>query len=39
MKQEIADRAYEIYEQQGHREGNAEQDWEQAEQEIKKEES
>ena len=39
LKQDIADRAYEIYEQQGHREGNANQDWEQAEQEIIKEES
>ncbi|MDD2307041.1 MAG: plasma-membrane proton-efflux P-type ATPase [Prolixibacteraceae bacterium] len=39
LKQDIADRAYEIYEQQSHREGNADQDWNQAEQEIKKEES
>ncbi|HZK98009.1 MAG TPA: plasma-membrane proton-efflux P-type ATPase [Prolixibacteraceae bacterium] len=39
VKQDIADRAYEIYEQQGYREGNAEKDWEKAEQEIKKEES
>ncbi len=39
LKQEIADRAHEIYEQQGHREGNADQDWEKAEAEIKNEES
>jgi H+-transporting ATPase len=39
LAQDITDRAYEIYEQQGHRDGNADQDWEKAEEEIKKEES
>lgn len=39
LKQEIADRAYQIYEKQGHQEGNADQDWNKAEQEIKNEES
>jgi hypothetical protein len=38
-KQDIADRAYEIYEQQGHHEGNADQDWKEAEKEIRKENS
>jgi len=36
---QIAKRAYELYEQQGHREGHAVQDWGQAEREIRKEES
>ena len=36
---QIAERAYELYEQQGHREGHAVQDWGQAEREIRKEES
>ena len=39
LHQDISDRAYEIYEQHGHHEGNAVQDWEKAEEEIKKEES
>jgi hypothetical protein len=36
---QIAKRAYELYEQQGRREGHAVQDWLQAEREIRKEES
>ena len=39
LQQDISDRAYEIYEQHGHHDGNADQDWEKAEEEIKKEES
>lgn len=39
LKQDIADRAYEIYEQNGHLEGNAKRDWNKAEQEIRNEES
>lgn len=39
LKQKIADRAYEIYEQHGHHEGKADQDWNKAEQEIKNEDS
>jgi hypothetical protein len=35
----IATRAYALYEQEGHREGHAEEDWGKAEQEIKKEEA
>ena len=35
---QIATRAYELYEQRGHRDGRAVQDWEQAEQEIRKNE-
>jgi len=34
---QIAARAYELYEQRGHRDGRAVQDWEQAEREIRKE--
>jgi H+-transporting ATPase len=34
---QIATRAYELYEQRGHRDGRAVQDWEQAEREIRKE--
>jgi hypothetical protein len=33
---QIAKRAYEIYEQQGHKDGHAVQDWEQAEREVRK---
>jgi hypothetical protein len=33
---EIAKRAYELYEQGGHQDGRAVQDWEQAEREIRK---
>jgi len=35
---QIAKRAYELYEQRGHRDGRAIQDWEQAEREIRKDE-
>jgi len=38
LKHRIADRAYEIYEEQGHREGYADQDWKEAEQEIRNDE-
>jgi hypothetical protein len=33
---QIAGRAYELYEQRGHREGHADQDWLQAEREIRR---
>jgi len=36
---QIAKRAYELYEQRGRREGHAVQDWDQAEREIRKDES
>ena len=36
---QIAKRAYELYEQRGRREGQAVQDWGQAEREIRKDES
>jgi len=36
---QIAKRAYELYEQEGHHDGHAVQDWSQAEQEIRKNES
>jgi len=36
---QIAERAYELYERQGRREGHAVQDWDQAEREIRKHES
>jgi H+-transporting ATPase len=39
LKPQIAKRAYELYEQEGHSSGHADQDWLQAEQEIKKAES
>ena len=39
LTSQIAKRAYELYEQQGRREGHAAQDWGQAEQEIRKDES
>lgn len=38
-KQDITDRAYEIYEQHGQHEGNADQDWKEAERKIRNEES
>jgi hypothetical protein len=36
MTQQITRRAYELYEQRGHREGHADQDWLEAEREIRK---
>ena len=36
LKQQISKRAYEIYEQRGHKDGQAVQDWNQAEKEIRK---
>jgi H+-transporting ATPase len=39
LKPQIAKRAYELYEQEGHSSGHADQDWLQAEQEIEKAES
>ena len=36
---QVAKRAYELYEQHGHQDGHATQDWSQAEQEIRKDES
>jgi H+-transporting ATPase len=36
LKQQISKRAYEIYEQRGHKDGQAVQDWKQAEKEIRK---
>jgi H+-transporting ATPase len=39
LKPQIAKRAYELYEKEGHHSGNADQDWLQAEQEIEKPES
>ena len=36
---QIAKRAYELYEQRGRRDGRAVQDWDQAEREIRKDES
>jgi hypothetical protein len=36
---QIAKRAYELYEQHGHQDGHATQDWAQAEQEIRKDDS
>ncbi len=39
LKPKIAARAYEIYEQQGHKDGQSAQDWEQAEREIRKAEA
>jgi H+-transporting ATPase len=36
LTQQIANRAYELYEEHGHQEGHADQDWAQAEQEIRK---
>jgi hypothetical protein len=36
MTQQITRRAYELYEQRGHREGHAYQDWLEAEREIRK---
>jgi hypothetical protein len=36
--QQIAERAYELYEQRGHGEGHADQDWLQAEREMRKDE-
>jgi H+-transporting ATPase len=36
LRTRIARRAYELYEQEGRREGHAMQDWEQAEREIRK---
>jgi hypothetical protein len=39
LTSQIAKRAYELYEQQGRREGHAAQNWVQAEQEIRKDES
>lgn len=39
LTQQIANRAFEIYEQRGHHSGQATEDWKQAEQEIKKKES
>ncbi len=38
LNAEIAAKAYELYEQEGHHDGNADQDWLEAEQEVKKEE-
>jgi len=38
MTPQIATRAYELYEQQGHRDGHAVEDWGQAEREIRKDE-
>jgi hypothetical protein len=39
LRPQIAKRAYELYERQGHREDHAVQDWLQAEREIRKDES
>ncbi|MEO7128985.1 MAG: DUF2934 domain-containing protein, partial [Rhodoferax sp.] len=39
LKSQIAARAYEIYEQQGHRDGQSAQNWDQAEHEIRKAEA
>jgi H+-transporting ATPase len=39
VRPEIAKRAYELYEKRGRRDGRAVQDWEQAEREIRKDES
>jgi H+-transporting ATPase len=36
LKPQIAKRAYEVYEQRGHQDGQATQDWQQAEEEIRK---
>jgi hypothetical protein len=38
LKPKIAKRAYELYEQRGHKDGKAIQDWRQAEEEIRKNE-
>jgi len=37
VTQQVATRAYELYEQRGHRDGHADQDWLEAEREIRKE--
>jgi len=39
LEPKISARAYALYEQEGHRDGHATQDWDQAEREIRKEES
>ena len=39
MKPQIAKRSYELYEQRGHKDGHAVQDWESAEKEIQKSET
>jgi len=39
LKPQIAQRAYELYEQEGHHDGNAVQDWKKAEREIRKNEA
>jgi H+-transporting ATPase len=39
LTSQIANRAYELYEAHGHQDGHADQDWAQAEQEIKKDDS
>ena len=39
LTSQIAKRAYELYEQRGHQDGHADEDWKQAEQEIRKEKS
>ncbi len=39
MTPQIATRAYELYEQQGHRDGQSSQNWDKAEREIRKDEA
>ena len=39
MTPQIATRAYELYEQQGHRDGQSAQNWDKAEQEIRKDQA